>query len=438
MHHDAPILSDLLEEIYLAPEYEGRHEDRLTDLGVQMINWTDIVDRLQADLSNTSSKVKTIPANDSWHESFADLFSKAFRRESSETVKNRIRKLPIIPLNKVNQWTGTPGFGLGGLSKIYFPVTGTTPIPESLGLNLLDQSASRNIKRRALYKNLGVEECPKATVFTKILLMHSGPFAPAQPIDHFRYMFYQQYGCGDVRSWIWVPLEDRVMEKARLCDLYFPSAGEFDTYQLLPTHTDFRFLSIALVDAVLPTVRVDNDTWQTWLARITGAKYHPSLTDVRAFGSTWYSLSAALKAVLSHAPTQFLGTLRAHWGEYQSQIHLVSEELRECKVPCTSGTSIKLSKTYLPTLAIREALQVMRIRDAGLPLLKLPETLDNSSYRSWKFLEEFGVGSKPDLTFYLLAVGALAQRGEPKISSMIEIFQSMARLATVENHAEIR
>ena len=432
LHGGLPILPDLPDEIYLAPEYAARYDKCLEDLGVDIISWDDIVNRLQADLTRTTSKVRTIKGDDPWHVAFAELFLEAFAADDNITIQQRIRKLAIIPLSRPNQWTGAPGVGRGGSDKIFFPYTKGTAIPETLSLRLLEKSATANIKRSKFYETLGIKRCSTATVCARIKELHCAVSAPWAPTDHLRYLFYRHHRIVGTTNWVWVPLTNDLSAKASSCELYFPSAGEFDTYQLLQTYTNVRYLSSALVTAVSPTVRVNDITWATWLARTTGARYHPPLMSE-------LSLSPSLKAVLIHAPKKFLSTLRSHWNEYGTDAHLVSQQLRECEVPCATGSLVALRETYLPTVAVMGAIHDLGLPVSAIPVLTLPEgRLDESSYRSWRFLKDFGAASKPDLAFYMLAVQDPSDGDAPDTKQIAEIYKNLVRLATVQDNDDIR
>jgi hypothetical protein len=275
-HQKEPILRDLTEEIYLAPEYTSRHTDSLDALGVNFVDWEDLVDRLQQD-SGPESKLKTLHGKDPWHEAFANLFLLTFADSSEDlqVVKRRIKKLPIIPLMSPNQWTGAPGISKGGSLRIYFAFTGRTPIPKSLPLTLLDANASAISSRKEFCRALEVEDCPKATVFAKIKETHHGGLAPdaSDLLSHFRYLFCQQCKSDDIKTWICVP-SNAGHTKACSGQLYFPSEAEYDTCQLLQEHTGAaEFLSESLVGSVSSEVRVGDEDWKSWLARIRGARY---------------------------------------------------------------------------------------------------------------------------------------------------------------------
>jgi hypothetical protein len=442
MHDGQPILPDLADEIYLASEYTDERKRRLRELGTENISWDDLVDRLQTDLTRAQPRIKTEEDTDSWHEAFADLFIQPFRSFTGSMVKiqQRIKTLAIIPLTNENQWTGMPrfGFGFGVGEQIYFAFTGTTPIPETLGFRLLNKRASCNPKRVAFYAALGVEKCQKEMVFARIKERHQGPFIPKTVEGELHYLYLQQCQLEDIRSWVYVPLVQGGTVPASSTQLYFPSSKRFALYKLDPSRTRHAFISKALFHETCTYTSSIDESWLLWLARVTGARHNPLLSVRNSSGVQ--VISPALKAVLEHNPAKFLDTLRVHWNEYGQSAHLVHKELGECSVPCVSGATNPLRITYLPTSEIMAEISRLRISGDSLPLLKVTDgTLDETGYRSWRFLEDFGVTSKPDLEFYRKASEEKSsQYIILDVDPVMEIYQCMARLSTIEDYDDLR
>lgn len=441
IHRGLPILSDLEDEIYLAPGYTDRQRSRLRELKSANLNWNDAVDRLQADLSRPKSRLMTTSTTDSWHEAFADLFIQVFADPTNMVdTKQRIRRLAIIPLINGRQWTGAPGASIGGSNKVYFSYTDTIPIPGSLSLRLLNRYASQNAKRRAFYKALGVEDCPRETVFSKIKDRHQTQPQPSDIIDDMQYLYHQRCDWNHIKSWIWVPLTNGATIKAATKTLYFPSDGEFDMYQLVPSQPNLCFLSSTLYDIEPLSVRVNEESWRTWLVRILSARNYPLLMGDPSGLGDGHELSYSLKVVLEHNSAKFLGTLRAHWQFYQQQAHLVEKVLRTCRVPCRSGLHALMECTYLPTTDILNEMLRLDIEEDEIYLVNVSEaTLDDATYRSWKFLEDFGVASRPNLTFYEIAIESKAKQDANVDARVIaDIYTQIVRLATIEDHDDLR
>lgn len=433
IHRDQPILPDLADEIYLAKGYTNAQKERMKELGLRVLDWSQFVDRLQADLVSRRSVLKTKKPADPWHEAFANLCITLVKSSSSAEPQRRFKRLSIIPLIGGSMFTGAPGASPGGSDKIYFAYTGTTPIPNTGSLRLLDRVASQNSRRKSFYKALGVEECAKEVVFAQIKMRHQRPLEASAIIDELRYLFYQRYDSDDIRTWIRLPLTLGATVKACELDLYVPSRGDFDMHQLVPSSAYHDTLPEALFYAEPLSMRVNNETWQEWLVRTTGAMYYPPLLD----GT--FALSSGLRMVLQHNPAKFLGTLRAHWHDYQQNSYLV-EGLSECQVPCKFGHVVPLGRTYLPTSAIMAEIARLGVHENSVPLLDVPESeLDESSYRTWKFLEEFDVTGKPDLGLYKVAIRARSKEiVVADVSEIVEIYKCIARLATIYDYGSIR
>lgn len=440
LHEGEPILPDLAEEVYLASDYSGWHS-QLRDLGVRNIHSNELIDRLQADLARRTSRTKTTPANDQWHEAFANLFLPMLQNcaPKAKVLQKRIKMLDVIPLSISHIWVGAPGFSSGAPSNVYFSDTDDTEIPSSVSLKLLNRIASHNPKRRAFYKALGVEECTKSLVFRKIKEAHSSQPRRIKSIaEDLRFLFEAHYTDNDIKSWVWVPLIDDVTTRASILSLYFPSNEEFDMFQLIPDQDaeGIGYLSEALLDASSSRRCVNDEDWKTWLTRTLKARYYPPLTRSPRPSNT---LSSEIQLVEQCAPGKFLGLLRAHWDDYQAEAHLVSKELSRCLAPCRSGRRKRLWSSYLPTSEISEKISRIGLLDSKMPLLDLPEvTLDASAYRSWKFLTDFGVKSEPDLKFYMVAMRLKALEVVPNVSHVAQIYQNMAQIATVQNHRNLR
>lgn len=440
-HRGKPILPDLPDELYLASEYTEHHVSRLKELRIDNISWNDAVDRLQADLLQPGSRLRTTPCKDSWHEAFADLFAPAFASDNKSMIATvrRIRNLAIIPLINGKQWSGAPEGVFGNVQKVYFAYTGSTPIPETISLRLLDRSASQNIKRRAFYKALGVEDCEKEMVFSKIRERHRTRPQYFDTIADLQYMYHQRYDSDDLKSWVWAPLQSGTATKAANKVFYLPSDGEFDMYQLVPL-ADRCYLSKILYDSEPPDVRVNEESWQKWLTRVFSATSHPLLIGNPSSSGNGHDLSPSLVIVLQDNPAKFLGTLRAHWSLYQRQAHLVAWDLRTRKVPCRSKSLLPLESTYLPTSEIINELARLGVKQSAIDLLDVSTgTLDEADYKSWRFLEDYGVDSKPGLHFYKNVICSKAGRNtDVEVGIIADIYQHMVRLVTIEDYDALR
>ncbi|KAJ4304776.1 hypothetical protein N0V90_000304 [Kalmusia sp. IMI 367209] len=142
VYRDNPIFKDLSDEIYLSQEYGYRQHNLLSDLGLKTINWNQILSRIEADLVSSDSRVKNYSKRDSWHVACSKMIVHAYR-SGDEALRQRIKRLAIIPINNGKSWTGAPGILPGRVDNIYFPTTEGIEIPRAIGLHMVDVIASR-------------------------------------------------------------------------------------------------------------------------------------------------------------------------------------------------------------------------------------------------------------------------------------------------------
>jgi hypothetical protein len=83
LHGGGPIFDDLPNEQYLAPEY-GQRNEVLKELGVKVISWSELLDRVQADLIKAHSKMRSLAPDDEWHVSCTALLLRAFENSEYE------------------------------------------------------------------------------------------------------------------------------------------------------------------------------------------------------------------------------------------------------------------------------------------------------------------------------------------------------------------
>jgi hypothetical protein len=454
LHDGEPILGDLEDEEYLAPDYAYRHHSALAALGSLRADMSHMVKRLEADLCHRhSSRVKTTQPSDPWHEAFAELFLTPFTKTAKDvvtmTARMRLRTLPFIPLKGRKQWTGAPGVSPGGLANLYFSNSNDVPIPDSLGFKLLDEVASSNTKRKAFYKALGVEECPQALVLASIQKKHGYAYETPDVISHFQYLFRIGEEPSSIQEWIRVPTDDGDWLKPNPTRLYFPSEGKHDLYRLFKQTKakleDFAdFMDISLFELGADETNRNGLTWQAWLQKATGARYYPPLLEEENVDDT-PCLSPALKAVCKHKPKMFMSTLKAHWEDYKDEAAMVEHDLGECRVRCVSTDREPLKMCYLPTKNVIDRVQELNLSPVNFPILSLrhlnneTDRLDKAGDRQWRFLEEFGARFQPDLDFYKRALRTIQQSGrDPSLDVLKVVYRYMAEIATARDQPDLR
>jgi hypothetical protein len=443
LHHDAPIFDDLPNEQYLAREYDKI--DVLKEFGVKILGWPKLLKRLQADLIRVPSKMRSLAPDDEWHASCAALLLQPFEIPGCEWVQQRLEQMAIIPLLG-GQWTAAPIVKFGYHNLIYFPTTDGVPIPEGLPWRLVEARAASVLKRAALFRKLGVQNCPKQIVIDEIRSFHKlyaeGASHSIVPASHFNYLFHFDTSPGLLRNWLLVPTEAGCLRQASK-QLYFLSDEEYHTQQLLADGCETEkngpaaFVRRELVEFESPNAHCQNLFWTEWLREATGARYFPPLVE----DPPTSQLSSVMLAVLEQSREKFVGLLQAHWNaEYESTISKlpwVSSKLGECRVSCESKATEQLRSTYLPSTEIK-----MKAKELGVekdfPFLKLPVTLDGTNYRYWRFLEDLGVGHKLDLRFYKLVLEKMRSADSVTAQNVAPVYRCMANTARLEELENLR
>jgi hypothetical protein len=443
-HCGQPILPDMADEAYIASEYSTEHKKRLRELGLRAISYDELVDRLHADLEQVISRTMTKLAADPWHEALAKMFLPLFASQDRSDIvsQQRLKTMAIIPLIGFNRWTGTPTGSK--LPNVYFAYTDQVPIPESIPLRILNKYASTNTIRRAFYKALGVEECPKELVFAEIRRLHSLPRHPLakERLAELRYLFHFHENPSQLKDWVMIPTrEDGTIAEKTSKSWYFPSQERYDMYQLVRVRTDevrevITFMPPNLVDYVPLSVIVRNKTWKMWLKDLTNAETRPRLTQ-KIKNTTM--LSSEMLAVLRYSPFEFLATLKTHWTAYQDAIDLVHNEMIDCKVPCAGGAFVPLCETYLPTTDILDTLSQFGLPTTTIDILQLPgEVLTDVKRQEWRFLEHFGVQSEPDLSFFLIALNNLTEKEDVRLDIVKQVYASISDHAKTKDFDNLR
>jgi hypothetical protein len=444
LHRGAPIFDDLPNEKYLALEY-GQNKV-LEELGVEIIGWSDILERLQADLMSSHSKMRSLAPNDEWHASCAALLLQAFENAQTQVTQQKIKQMAIIPLLG-GQWTSSlQAAPFGGPRPIYFPSTDGVPIPENLSLQLVEAGAASVLKRANLFRKLGVQNCVKEWVIELIEFHHyestEGTPHSSVPASHFKYLFHFGTSPDLLKNWLLVPTEAGRLRKASK-QLYFLSNEEYDTQQLLGSSCEAKengpaaFVRRELVESESPHARCQNLSWLEWLKRATGARYFPPLVEDPSVSQ----LSPVMLAVLEQSCEKFVGLLQAHWNtEYESAISKlpwISSELGKCRVLCESKATCQLRSTYLPSIEIKMKVKELCV-ERDFPIIKLPVTLDRTNYRHWRFLEDLGVGHKLDLRFYMLVLEMMRFSDDVVAQNVADVYRCMAKTAQLEEQEKLR
>ncbi|KAF2805257.1 uncharacterized protein BDZ99DRAFT_502108 [Mytilinidion resinicola] len=488
LHQGTPILDDLPDELYLvALEYDSvKAASIFKDLGVRNISRRSVLNRLEADLKNTHSKMKSLAADDAWHISCANMLLQLFKPPHEATLQ-RLQSMDIIPVRSIfgfTRWTKPPtdssttqptGNSLRNDGEVYFPSTSGVPIPHFSSLCFVEAQAASVPKRAALFRALGVKDCPKKLVLDAIRKFHEEigrtgflfggkVFSNTEEEDlmaQFRYLFHFDTSPESLKTWLLVPTEGGYLRKTS-DRFYFPSdhdcaqqllkTGSPKTITTIPSldpssaisgpssAKDGRvaFLSKTLVRFVPSDIRCHGLSWREWLTMATGARNFPPLFENEATSE----LSPIFVAMASRGPENVVGLLQANWkAEYESVISnnsWIRSKLGDLSVMCESNTTCQLRHTYLPTNDLKTKTRELGVEGIISELfLKLPVALDSTDYQDWEFLEDFGVGTTADMSFYKLILEKMRNSELLfSIGQLINIYGCVAQMSQKLNEQD--
>lgn len=402
--HGNPLVPDLANEMYLAPEYgEYLEIAKLKSLGVKAMNVYDCIERIRQDAISPNPKMKS--ATDDWHVRVARILLMPFEKEHLREKIPSIRKIPLIPLG-YNEWTSiTKG-------KAFFPYTDGMLIPSDLGLRLVDANAITNPTRKKLFVQLGVTDAPVESVRNLILEMHR--MSPERinlksSVKHLQYLYWTHSlppiaeKCLSLRKQTcFCVFDEKNFRVPSDVDLYFQTDEKYGIQEFLRPALEEDVEGDELGSLINPEYLnsapagkdLDFPSWETWLEESLGILRHPRLANLK----DPTKLSKIFCYIVKTHPEKLLGTLKAHWSSYNGLINSeLSSKISDVVVPSTNVGAMTLKQTFLPLEDLVG--RCSEFLDAvHFPFLILN---DSSILEEWKFLCTFGVGMNNDLEFYM-------------------------------------
>jgi hypothetical protein len=403
-----PLFDDLLgqDAIYHSNMYMSGDLNTLQGYGLKVIDIQDVLQRLEADLRSPTSKWKSAKTNSDWHSRIAKLLLKF------SSAQHSLKRLAILPLTN-GRWMST-----NGGDAVYLPTTVEGhPVPDALGLNLVDPAAAMHTDRRQLYLELGVIQASSEDIRSRVL------------------GFYQKDYCRDL------PASLRMIQFLYLTQPTNEQTAKYDRIDIissdaeniLPHSVDTYFmdvdaeygpaklgLDVCFADPAYlsnPPVQPDGKTvdqvaWRNWLHDVIGIRRRLRLVSPANpdSGPSETSLSGEVLCVAEDSPPLFIGLLKSLWPHEGSKVTGNSDllgELREVEVLCEGGKMVPLSETILPLAGLKQVCSRFLEDGEDLPFLKLvPAILPTS--RGWSFVDSLGVITQDGLHFYLAMIKAIA------------------------------
>lgn len=404
--HGLPLFHDRpgVNRKYLSLRYDPEDVDILRDVfDLHDIEDMHMYHRIKQDLESGSSKIKSRTTDDDWHSRAASLVSSILSR-SSMGPKKMIRELPLIPLTS-EKWVDASE------EELYFPAAIGPEIPKDL-ITTVDPGAAENDSRKALFTTLGVTDVLPQAIVDQLLRYYArsdGASDLSFSMAHVRYLYWHHENRNDPRLslvWLYETHGRKVTSRRNL--LYFQTVEEYGPYELLRTYEHpndpnknvpecpVSFLKYEYTTLFPPSARRHGSSWMKWLEKGLGVRHIPR---IKLDGG---SLSTEFRHIIRYRPDKLVGMLKKHWDDYVVDMSPpIVDTISQSEVTCLGGQLRALKDTYLPLQDLKNKVQTLGIGQE-FPFLMVSSSLEvNTILRDWRFLDEFEVGSEPDLNFYV-------------------------------------
>lgn len=448
-----PLFDDLPNELYLSDGYGSCDRATLAMLGIDVISIDEIIERVRADLINSSSRMKSPMTTRSWHGRSADLLLAPFKRDYPKGIQ-QVKNLSLIPLGD-GSWVSS------AVGKIFYPEDGRVPVPTDLGIQLVEMMALAVPSRKTLFSELGIR-APKSQGVINLIIGRYNKFNAVDlyhSIEHLRYLYWKlpadqksldrtiylkDHANQPVyRAFLTFGNKDLIVD-----DLYFESEDVYGASRLLTELKDgediiapgypVHFINGAYLEAVSSKAIQNNTPWKDWLANFAKVRSIPRLVS----RGDDKKLSEVFSYILQRRRDRVVGALKAHWTSY---VPLMNEEilrtLCEASVPCDGTVDTPLAETYMPLSDLKD----YRAKLGGeltVPFLKLPTALNEKSLAEWDFLKILQVRYKADLDFFIHILRHLRSGDEPlskgEEDSLFTVYEEIERHSKEDDYPRLR
>ncbi|OAG34109.1 hypothetical protein AYO21_11750 [Fonsecaea monophora] len=409
---------------FLSAGYKDSPTSTLNLLGVGHATYEDELALLDDAIAYpNASKLRTVPLQDAWHDSFLDFIRRAMEVNGAR-YQVEIKNKRIVPVrvrgglewytpNQMSYFPNLVDEG-AGIDRVQIEM------PGGLDLVVLHPDAARNPARHMVYQSLGVGHCP--------------------PVDLNRAILSYQYKAGDkfasdllsclqLLFWfshMFLPFSEppRLVALAgtggykSTRELFMRSQQPYHAECLLrlqenPQHGN-HFLDESYQASPIATRSRNNLTWEQWLSQVAGIRWFPPLND----GD---KLHWMIETIRTENPTIFVPLLQHYWlQDYASVCRFhgnIKVALMKSQVLCQNGKYEELYRTWFPTRFIVESVRYYGI-DPVFSILQLPESTEDYVISQWSSLSDLGVRSDANLSFYKEALSLLCATGQTPLGSV--------------------
>jgi hypothetical protein len=429
-----PLLADLTDSDVCKGRYVSTRYDAEADLqilchlGAKTLDLQEFIHRLEEDLAQPSSRMKSEAPDSPWHGKVVDALL-----SSEEIALPLLSSLPIVPLgNRSEKWIVPLN------ATIYFPKSSSdldaVDVPDDIDMSLVDGQAAGNLKRRELFEKLGVRYCSVEDTLSRIQAKYQEDFERNEEkhLSHVRFLFRYHDICRDLkvpvriwylrqhppsyvdpyntdRGWLYSPEAETELSPVRVFGESFPKELEGKVFVVDPIYYQ------RLADWKDHPNRL---TAKTWLENELKVK-----TTVQLRSRTNPAeRSPELNYILKHRSDRLLRILEQNWGQYRDDW---KASIAECKIPILDSTSHKeLHHTVLPIPHLVSTVERLGIRlDFGF--IKELDGITDDTLGKWKKLKQFDVVVDDNLRFWITVLRHSKAQGVRDISIMKEIYHRL-------------
>ena len=355
-----------------------------------------------------------------WHSKVADLIF-----QNRDKIRLHTFDIPLVPLRD-GRWVKPS-------QSLFFEGKATDAVvPEGLNICLVDDEASQDMNRMALFQWLGVRDCDQSEVCRMIMELYS----------HFKERTLKQ----SVQDLLYLFQTPRSMYKESLQKFQLLGAGKFGhkfmyAKRLYIEHPDRKsiiskyakdpnspmpILNSTYVEAVQKLGR--ETEFFDWACSQLKMCHLPRLVDEQQLPSPEFDF------LKDHAVEDLLLLLRDNWDHYAKAIDPSSrvasklkQAISEMKVKCIDGFLRPLKQTVLP-------LEALKRNGPHLVFIDLPQPDDIR----WRKLSTFGVLTDLSIDFYLGELKALAAQPVTESTSKLAVEAIYAKLGSCKLATSVR
>jgi hypothetical protein len=429
--HQKPLFPDSIPEQYPSSRYDVKDLSSLKSYGLQWMDSSDFLDRLQQDVDKGGSSIMRNPdTDDEWHSSVAKYLIGVSGPRNTGAL-GKIKNIELIPL-------------LGGgwrypalltRQPVYFTKTQGYALPADGICDLVAPHAENHPDRKKLFALLGVKEASVPDVRCRIIADTRWTPSHEMRRSHLHFLYFTAHldpANDSMPTYVNLKLPNKSWTRkfCREGTWYFADDGPYGAEKLLAGFSpNISILNSWYMRDLPEQPEKEKRSWGTWLSQMFGIRDVIPLTSAG-------KLSAECLYVASSCQIKFLPFLLKYWQSEGSKIVDNSDlvqALLKIEVPCQNGRAYPLGKTYVRTAQLEYGDGFFR-EGERFPWLGL-DYFDQATglCEIGVLTAALGFGHpKSDLEFYLAILQAVVDenRAKEEVLDDSRIFDLYFRIAT--------